>query len=280
MQSQGQGKPAPAGATSFDDWNSRAGALTGGVYNSTSAATAGSAASPNQQSWMVYLGPGTPRRTKFTRGTTNTVTTEQAMGQFYNWNDSRLKKWGKTLEQAGILKPGEYGWDELKTWWTTAVEEAGNIKTLGNRNITPEQWVKNYANGSAFGGPAAPAGPVTTTRTDTTTQHFDDLDARAMANEVYTGLLGKAASGKQSQALQAALNAYAENHPQITTQRQTVQPNGDVAATSSTRGGITAAGTSQIAEDRAKAAPDYAEYQAATTYFNALQQALGPTADV
>lgn len=115
-------------------------------------------------------------------------------------------------------------------------------------------------------------------RVDTTTTNVTALDAEQIANRAYQDALGSNATPKQRKALRAALQAYADAHPQVSTTNSTYDPDTgrELTSNTSTTGGVDAAGLGQIAQDQAQAAPDYAEVQAATTYFNALSGALGP----
>lgn len=203
---------------------------------------------------------------------------DEAMSRIYA--DPVQKRFVELLIREGVLEAGNFGWDDVEGWWQKAVDGAAKSKAFGGKNITPYDWVEMYAGVNGIGGNGAGTGPSTTHQTDTSVQHFDDLDARAAADEAWTGLYGKAATGKQAAALKAALNAYAKAHPSVASATRTDDGKGNTTSKTSTSGGISGAGAQQIAEDQVKGSSGYGEYQAATTYFNALQQALGATADV
>ena len=119
-------------------------------------------------------------------------------------------------------------------------------------------------------------------RTDTTTQKFTRLDAESAADAAFQEALGEDASPKQIAALRKALNAYAKANPTVSTTDSTYDEDTgrELSSSTTTSGGITAAGAQTIAQNMARSAPQYAEVQAATTYWNALEQALDSTADV
>lgn len=136
------------------------------------------------------------------------------------------------------------------------------------------------ATGASLAAGGQDAGPTTHTSTSTSTQKFTPLDAKSMADQAYQEALGEDATPKQRRALRAALNAYAGAHPSTSTSTTTTGVDGNSTTSTTSSGGIDAAGVQQLATDQARSAPNYAEVQASTTYFNALQKALGATADV
>ena len=199
------------------------------------------------------------------------------------------------MAQAGLIGPKtKFRAGVVDSTTRTAYKK---LLTVANQNGTsdidalkylrnnPESVGEDAAEGrfgtvNAGGGSAA-ASPQYEThgkRVDKSVTNVTDLDAEQIANQAYQQALGSNAGPKQKRALRAALRAYAEAHPQISTTRSTYDPDTgrELSSSTSTRGGVDAAGLSQIAEDQAQAAPDYGEVQAATTYFNALASALGP----
>jgi hypothetical protein len=129
--------------------------------------------------------------------------------------------------------------------------------------------------GSASGASSA---PTTSTSTNTSTTNLTSLDAEQIANTAYQDALGANAAPKQQKALQAALQAYAGAHPNISKTTSTRDPTtGNTDSSTTSSGGVDAGGLAQVAQNQAMAAPDYAEVQAATTYFNALVNSLGPS---
>lgn len=194
---------------------------------------------------------------------------DSAAAAIYGWTDERLKKWEKLLLANGLIKPGEYNYEDLVSAWQSAVKGASNLYTAGKK-VTPEQYIDVYVGSNGVGGKKDAADRD---RTSTSYQAVDDLDARAAAEDAYKAFLGTGnVTGRQAGAVKAALQAYADAHPSITTEH--TQKDGDTVTRSS--GGMSADAAGQIVEDTVKAKPNYAEYQAATTVHNWLTQALGP----
>ena len=214
------------------------------------------------------------------KATDNAPDVDTAANTIFGWSEKRLEAWEQTLLGSGLIEPGQYNYEDLVQKWQGAVEGASKLYAAGKK-VTPQKYIEMYVGSRGIGGTGggaggeAAGGPSTTTNI-TPVQHVDDLDARAAANEAYSALLGREARGKEAGAIQAALNAYGKAHPSINTRVDDGKGNG----TTTTTGGMSSAAAGQIVEDQAKAAPGYAEYQSASTYFNALQQALGATAQV
>lgn len=204
---------------------------------------------------------------------------DDAMVRIYQ--DDVRSKFADVLISEGVVEKGEIDQDEVEQWWQKAVVGAAMALKHGGKKITPYDWIEIYAGkNGVYGSGSGDGGPTTRTSTSTSVQEFDDLDARAAAEETYSALLGRKAKGREAEALQRALNAYAKAHPQVTTTTATDDGEGNVTSSSNTSGGISAAGAQQIAVDQARAEGGYAEYQAATSVFSWLQQALDATAEV
>lgn len=193
------------------------------------------------------------------------------------YRDGVQQRFIDLLLRNGIIERGNYTWDDVEGWWLKAVAGAANAWRYGGKKVTPEQWLELW-HGAGVNG--AGGGASTQTSVDKSVQQIDDLDARAAAEETYSSLMGRAPKGKEADAIREMLNSYAQNHPSITRQTVHTDAQGNVSRTTKTSGGMSSAGAAQLVDDQVKSKPGYAEYQAASTYFNALQQALGATADL
>lgn len=195
------------------------------------------------------------------------------------YRDGVQQRFVDLLLRNGIIERGNYSWDDIEAWWLKAVEGAANARRYGGKDITPYQWLELW-HGAGSNAGTADSGPSTTTSVEKSFTEVDDLDAKAAAEDAYSALLGRAPKGKEADAIHAALQAYAQAHPSIVKRTVHDDGEGNVTAKTRTSGGMSADAASQLVEDEVKSRPGYGEYQAATTYFNALQQALGATADV
>ncbi len=203
-----------------------------------------------------------------------------ATAQTMIYRDGVQQRFIDLLIRTGIIERGNFTWDDVEGWWLKAVEGAANARRYGGKDITPYQWLELWHGAGSAGGAGGAGGPSTTTSVEKSFTEIDDVDARAAAEEAYTALMGRAPKGKEADAVHAMLQAYANAHPSISKRTVHDDGEGNVTAKTRTSGGMSAAAASQLVEDEVKSRPGYGEYQAATTYFNALQQALGATADV
>ena len=119
------------------------------------------------------------------------------------------------------------------------------------------------------------AKPITTTNTSTSYQLSDLADTHALFMQAAQSLLGRAPTTSETKAFQKQLNAYQRANPTKTTTTQTTDASGNTSSSSTTSGGTTAAAESDMAQQAAQQNPEYGAYQAATTYFNSLLNAIG-----
>lgn len=118
-------------------------------------------------------------------------------------------------------------------------------------------------------------GKRTTTRTSTNIQKSSKLDAKAIASAAAKALLGREANDIESASLLTALNEYESANPEVTTSTQEEDMYGTVlGGSSTTTGGVTAAGREQLAKEQAQANPEYGAYQAATYFNDALMDLI------
>ena len=89
-------------------------------------------------------------------------------------------------------------------------------------------------------------------------------------------MLGRDPTDQEMRDFTYRMNQLAARNPSIS-KTITSYKNGEaVSQNTHTNPGFTAADMAQKAYDTAQSNPDYAEYQSATTYFNAALSALGP----
>jgi hypothetical protein len=202
--------------------------------------------------------------------------------ELQKWSTADIARLQIQMVQAGLLGAKEK--IRFKIADTATIGAYKDLLAYANvHGLTKDEAMDELMSNplsSAADGFGAGGGPSTTVHTRTDTTHFDDLDARAMANDAFAARTGREAKGEEAEALQAALNAYASAHPAITKSTVTDDGSGNTNTVAHTTGGVSAAAQGQIAVDQAQAAPDYAEYQAAGFYFPVLESMLGATADV
>ncbi len=209
----------------------------------------------------------------------NVQDADTAANQPYGWDAKTRKKWEQLLLDEGLIQPGQYNFSDLVQLWQGAVQESAKFYAAGKK-ITPQAYVRNFLGSNGVGGNGVGSGPKTTTNTQSEVQHFDNMDAKGIATDTYQSELGRAALPDETRALHAALNAYAQAHPAITTQTTTNDGNGNSHTSSTTKGGVNAQDVQTLSQEKLQATPEYGSYQAAATYFPLLQQAISATANV
>lgn len=201
------------------------------------------------------------------------VSQDQAILEFYEWSDERRAQWGQYLVGLGLIGEDEASdFSVLRDNWEALVGEAANFAAVG-KQVSPHEAAKLVA----LGRPGPGAGGIPDgTRTSTSTQVdlTDPQTARALVNEVLASQLGREATPDEVAEFTRVLNAAERANP-VSTSTTTQYEDGAAASQSSvTSGGLGAAGAQQLLVDQARATPNYAEYQAASTFMNLLMGAV------
>jgi hypothetical protein len=93
--------------------------------------------------------------------------------------------------------------------------------------------------------------------------------------QIFQALMGRDPDKNELDRYGSMMTSYAQKHPTVTKQTQTTDIHGNTTSSSTSSGGYSAAGVTDMLSNQAKADPEYGSYQAATTYFNALIGAMG-----
>lgn len=217
-----------------------------------------------------------------------------ATSQYFNWSQKAREDFRAKGLLSGLLTQGA-GDLEAFGLWQGLVKQASLYGAQGQQ-VSPLDILSGYVKGNSSGGwikqagnmefnPATGqtryAGPAFKTTTQTNLDVTDPATARAIATKVFQDLLGRDPGQGEIGAYANALSQSEANNPSsTTTTTQYDMTTGEAASSSSvTQGGMTDDARALLAADRAKANPQYGAYQAATTYQNALDQAVfgGPS---
>lgn len=266
------------------------------TYGVDTTSSADSFVTPQRAEWKVYLGNKTgqaqltPLGATFRAGAGDTITsdhipnvvrTDDAMMQFNTWSDKRRADWLKLLHDKGLVDPADNTWDSAEKWWQTAVVKAGNMYAGGKKTVTPEMWTALYAgggpngNGSAGGSDSryAPAG--TTVNRNKTIPYEDPAAVRAMIKDGVHSLLGRRVDDSELDDMMHVARQYEAANPSVTQATVTNDGKGNTSTVNKTVDpGTSAEGYKANVEDAMKAKPEYASYQAASTYMNWLMGAV------
>lgn len=158
----------------------------------------------------------------------------------------------------------------------SAADISGNSGGSGYSSGYRNSYSRNYGGYSGYGGYGSSA-PLTVTSTDSRTTVGSPEEARARVFAVMQELLGRNASASESAILQAALTAYEQANPTVTTTTSTKGMDGaSESSVTSVKEGATDAGRQQLIKETAQKSFDKERfaYQAATTYMGALMKAV------
>lgn len=213
----------------------------------------------------AYSAPGLPGlgggpQTAFTPGMTGTtkktgfLPQEAAQAAFFQWTPAELADAKQKMIEAGfqVSTPAD-----VQSVWKMMVEGAAQTNVAhqqgapGARSMSPWQVLAHMAQANQTGAP--------TTQTSTTSLSASDV--QHYADDAYQSQVGRDPTKAEAGAI-----------PSSTTSTTTQTTDGAGNTVSHTQSG---ADVAQLAKEQAQAAPDYAEYQAATTYYDAMMSALG-----
>lgn len=204
-------------------------------------------------------------------------------------------RWGQHLLKLGLIDPGdETSFEILDEAWRDAVDLASRFPP--SKRITPFEAARLMAGtggaagrgggrggggGSRYGTAreAAFTGARAVTSRQSNVDLTDPKTAKAIVNQALSQFLGRNATDEEVAAFTVSINASERANPTVSdTTTTTSYRDGEQVSQSSnstTSGGLTGAARQQIVADEAMQKPEYGAYQAASTYWNALQQSLG-----
>jgi len=245
--------------------------------------------------WMPVLTSGAPPASappsaqQFRGGSWSSE--DQADGLYFSWNQKQRDDFRAKGLLSGLLTTGA-GDLEAYSLWQSLVKQSSLYGAQG-QPVSPLDILSGYVKANSKGGWIKSSdgqwetNPVTGERRyigpkfKTTTQQSvnltDPATARAIATKVFQDLLGRDPGQGEIAAYASALSQSEASNPSATTTTTEYDPTtGEpVGSSSVTAGGVTADGQQLLAEDQIKKGKEYGAVQAATTYMNALQNAVG-----
>lgn len=190
-------------------------------------------------------------------------------------------RWGDKLVELGLIDEGDNrNFAVLDDWWQQVIDYTAKFTAVGKR-LTPWQVVElmaaTGASGSGgSGGSGGGDGAFTGRRTATSTSVdlTDPATAKALVNRTLSQILGRNANDDEVAAFRSAINSAEQASPTVTNTTTEYADGVATSQSSTTSGGLTDAGRQQMVMDDAMQKPEYGAYQAASTYFNAMTQAI------
>lgn len=206
--------------------------------------------------------------------TDDTQTATQAKNQPYLWDQEKVTETMKKMRSSGILVKS---FDDMVNVWGTMVDRAAATYSLsaGEKKLTPWDVLDMYKSEAKAAGSFTDYQSGSTRTTQRSVSEVTDGEAFSALQSKLSEMLGRDPSDQEVRDFAYRMNHLAAQNPAIT-KTITRYKNGDVVGSNSkTHGGFTADDVMQNAYEDAQNAPGYAEYQGATTYFNAAMSALG-----
>lgn len=221
------------------------------------------------------------------------VSGEEAIADFNAWEEKRRRDFIAQAKVGGLM-PADGGMVEGAKLWRMLVEEASFYGSR-DQKVSPWDILSTYVKDA--GGPDAvwqrdPAnpdfevnrltgerryvGPQFKTTTQQRTDFTDPATAAAIATAAFQQLMGRdPGAGELGQFASALQAAEAANPVSSTTTTEYDPVTGEaIGSDTVTEGGLDAAGRQHLAQQQVKEKEEYGVVQAATTYSDALEQAV------
>lgn len=199
----------------------------------------------------------------------NITTSSQAYNLWLDWDEGQRSKFRAALTLTGLDTSGYRDADWANAWKAYVDQAAGYYRDGQGSNISPWDIL-------AMDRREREAQiPKTTTQTSSSVNLSSKADVEASAYDIARALLGRAPTDDEVAKYTEVINAKERANPNVTTTTTTTKGGEVLNQSSTTSGGFSAQAAQNELRKQAQGEDDYAEYQAATTYYNALYQMLG-----
>jgi len=209
-------------------------------------------------------GGGEPRREQ-----TNYSTIAQMLQQFYQMSPSQISKLGQKLAAAGQMDPNAVG-DPAATEqaYSGILSQLAKMTASGNY-VTFDDYLGTYLKQIGANKPAS------YTNTSSQVSLTDPHSARQMLIQTLQNSLGRNPTASEFQAFLSSVHAAERDNPTVTKSTYKLNSRGTYdMSNQTTSGGVDpSAYTADYGTSHNQ--HEHAAYSAATTYFDALRQAVG-----
>jgi hypothetical protein len=223
----------------------------------------------------------------------NYMSTYEALASYDNWTTKKQDDFLAKLKISGLVQ-SDAGPIEAYKVWEALVNESAR-KTANGQDVSPFDilgsyvsqaggtgkgaWVKDASGKwetNAVTGERRYVGPRFSTTTDSRIDYTDPATARAIATKMFQDMMGRDPGKGELSSFGSALSAAEASNPTVATTTTEYNTTTGEAVGSSTvsKGGVAEAGKEQLAEEQIKGKKEYGATQAATTYMNALENAV------
>lgn len=201
------------------------------------------------------------------------LTAEEMKNLYWNFKPEEAASLDNYIAKKGMDVSRMSSMDKWKVW-LDIVESSAQYQQAG-KNFGP--WGVMFM--EIWNGEKAKAGEASKARTITQTSTSVDLSTREGAKSILwqasQTLLGRAPTEDETDRFYSSVTTLERANPVVTRTTRTTDDEGIVVSEESERsGGVDQGARSMIAQEEAMANPEYGAYQAATTYYDALMQAI------
>lgn len=233
-----------------------------------------------------YPDAGVNRPTDKAVHTDDTMTIQQALNEPFGWDSQKVADTIKKMNAAGF---NVKSFDDMTQVWGALVQRASSIYAYseGDNKVTPFDVLSMYGKEAVKAGLMNPDGsevnPLAGTTHTSITRSVSDItqgDAWSALQNTLSQLLGRDPSDREVRDFAYRMNSLAAKNPSISKTVTHYDKNGDPTSHTTTHAGFDANDLAQSAYEEAQDDPNYAEFQSATTYFNAAMSALGAIGQV
>lgn len=235
-------------------------------------------AGPTQQyvDGEIVKGPRNPVTVKSKEDKTLTVT--QVLNLPYTWSEEEITDTMKKMRQAGIpVTSFDGGTTSLTGVWEAMVNRAAMIYSVseGKKKVTPWDVLDLYKSEAKAAGTYINMENGSRTTVNKSVAHITEGEAWTSLQQTLSNMLGHDPSDQEVRDFAYRMNQLAAENPAISKTITQYKAGEAVSSSTNTEGGFGAADVAQEAYEKAQNDPEYAEYQSATTYYNAALSALG-----
>jgi hypothetical protein len=213
------------------------------------------------------------------KGKDNVLSLQDSINQSGLWSPAFREGISQKMFKAGLISDPT-DWNAVNGAWANVVQDAGLRYAMsgGKDKVTPYQMLDIMV--GVGGDLKKNAAPKTTTQSTTSFSNnvIDAKTADSLVRAIYHDQIGRDPSPNELAAYRVMVTGYTKNNPSKTTNTttQTTDGMGNVTQNvhSDSSGGWTQAGVQEQVLGKTHTDPEYGAYQAATTYYNALQDLM------
>jgi hypothetical protein len=201
-------------------------------------------------------------------------TVQQVLNLPYTWDEDKILETMKLMRHAGI---NVTTFDQLASTWQGLVQRASMIYSMseGTKKVTPWDVLDMYKSESLAAGNLTDYENGSKTTTSRSVSSITEGQAWDSLRSTVANMLGRDPSDEELRDFTYRMNQLAAKNPSITKTITQYKAGEAVSSSSHTHTGFTGSDMAEAAYNNAQNDPNYGEYQAASTYFNAALSALG-----